>query len=389
METTMSHQSKASRATLTLPALALRQNGYRIYVTGIRAEDLEPFTQIDHYNPKLEPDDPQQGYQRKEDAPRIKKLGNWLRKQLEEGAGVLMPTAILASTRDGEVDFDDKAKTVTLHRSNPLYVVDGQHRRAGLRYAIYDKGLDEFRDFEMPLVIVEDLTREIEMQQFAVVNGTQKGVRTDLVNMILTQLAAAKGDDFIDEKDQWKVVVSRTIAALNDEPDGPWEGRIVMPNERAYTKADRADNPELAHRQLVRATSFMTSLRPIYDYLRQYFDIQNLDTETRAQRLTAVVSAFWKAIEKMNPEAFANPGDYVLQKTPGIFALHRLCAGLLPTMHVATRKWDRENFIEVLEPCTELGDPDYWNAENGEAAKYGSMKGFAELAENLEASRIA
>ena len=69
-----------ARATLTLPAIALRQNGYRIYLTGIKAEDLEDFTRIDHYDPALDPDDPKQGYQRREETPRIKKLGNWLRR---------------------------------------------------------------------------------------------------------------------------------------------------------------------------------------------------------------------------------------------------------------------------------------------------------------------
>jgi DGQHR domain-containing protein len=389
MSATLMGTSRGSRATLSLPALALQQNGYRIYVTGIRADDLSAFTRIDRFDPTLEPDNPKQGYQRKEDMPRVKKLGNWLRKQLEDDAGVLMPTAILTSTRNSRVDFDEATRTITLHRAAPLYVVDGQHRRAGLRYAIEEKSLEALRDFDVPLIIVEDLTREIEMQQFAVVNGTQKGVRTDLVNMILTQLTAAKGDDVIEEKDQWKVVVSRTIAALNEDRGGPWEHRIIMPNERTFTKAEEEARPELKGQQLVRATSFMTSLRPIYDYLRQYFETQNLTLEERAQEMAQVITAFWRAVRTLNPDAFETPDEFVLQKTPGIFALHRMCARLLPTMHIAARKWDEENFHAVLEPCSELANPDYWNAENGEAAKYGSMKGFAELAELLEESRIS
>ena len=381
--------TRAARATLALPALALRQNGYKIYITGIRAEDLEGFTQIDHFDPSLEPDHPKQGYQRREETPRIKKLGNWLRRNLEGGLGVLMPTAILTSTRDSKVDYDATTRTITLHRSKPLYVVDGQHRKAGLRYAIYEKSLDALRDFEMPLIIVEDLTREEEMEQFAVVNGNQKGVRTDLVNMILTQLAAAKGDSYLDEKDQWKVVVSRTLASLNDSTGGPWEHCIVMPNERSATKAEEDENPELKNRGLVRATSFMVSLRPIYEYLRQYFDNRSLSSEDRTAEMTQIVNAFWCAVRRMNPDAFAKPGDFVLQKTPGIFALHRMCARLLPMMHIARRDWDESNFYAMLEPCVDLADPDYWNSETGEAAKYGSMKGFAELADLLEESRVS
>lgn len=58
-------------------------------------------------------------------------------------------------------------------------------------------------------------------------------------------------------------------------------------------------------------------------------------------------------------------------------------------MHNARGPWDRENFRAILESCSELADPAYWDATKGEAAKYGSMKGFAELADNLEESRTS
>ena len=58
-------------------------------------------------------------------------------------------------------------------------------------------------------------------------------------------------------------------------------------------------------------------------------------------------------------------------------------------MHIARRGWDEENFYAMLEPCVDLGDPTYWSAADGDAAKYGSMKGFAELADLLEESRVS
>ena len=240
----------------------------------------------------------------------------------------------------------------------------------------------------MPLVVVEGLDRHTEMRQFATVNGTQKSVRTDLVNMILTQLAANGGDEAIREGEQWKVVVSHVVKAVNDDPTGPWYRLVVMPNEQAYKKVDIDATPALEHQKIVRATSFMTSLKPIYDYLATGF-FDGLSTEERAQLLGHIVTSFWLALKKLNPEAFARPGDHVIQKTPGLFALHMICKRLLPIMHLARRKWDEENFVAMLEPCEELGNPDYWTAKRGEgitvgeAAKYGSMKGFAELAELL------
>ena len=379
-----------SRSALTLPAIPLAQNGHTVYLTTIRAEDLANFTKVDRFHPKLPVDHPDQGYQRSEEMPRVKKLANWLRQTLDMGNGVLMPTSLLASTRRKSLDYNAERGTLTLSASEKLHLVDGQHRRAGLLYAINQKGREELRDFQVPLIIVEGLSTEDEMRQFAVVNSTQKSVRTDLVNMILTQLAAGEGDDSIRQGDQWKVVVSRALQALNDDDSGPWYDMVVMPNEAGFKKADLNESPELEHKKLVRATSFMSSLKPIYDYLEQsLWDVRGLTTAERAEELFQIVTAFWAAIRTLNPEAFAQPGDYVLQKTPGLFSLHRLCKRVLPVMYEARRPWDVDNFITMLEPCSELADPEFWDRVGGDASKYGSMKGFAELADLLWESRKA
>ena len=58
-------------------------------------------------------------------------------------------------------------------------------------------------------------------------------------------------------------------------------------------------------------------------------------------------------------------------------------------MYEARRPWDVDNFITMLEPCSELADPEFWDRVGGDASKYGSMKGFAELADLLWESRKA
>lgn len=380
----------ASRTALQVPAITLKQNGHIIYLTSILAKDLGDFTKVDRFDPNLPIDHPDQGYQRSEEMPRVKKLANWLRQMIEDGRGVLMPTSLLATTRKGTLEFDSTRNLLTLSTKEKLHLVDGQHRRAGLLYAINEKELEELGDFHVPLIIVENLSVEDEMRQFAVVNSTQKSVRTDLVNMILTQLAAGEGDDSIKPSDQWKVVVSRALQKLNDDVSGPWHEMVVMPNESGFKKADLDTSPEFEHKKLVRATSFMSSLKPIYDYLDQsLWDVQGLSTAQRADELFKIVSAFWSAVRKLNAEAFAAPGNYVLQKTPGLFALHRLCKRLLPVMYEARRPWDVPNFVAMLEPCDEMADPDFWDRVGGDASKYGSMKGFAELADLLWESRKA
>jgi DGQHR domain-containing protein len=375
-------KERKKMSSITLPVLPLKQSGKRIFLTAMKAEDLPKYTQVDVFDASKPFDDPKQGYQRNAEPPRVKKFANWLRKTMENGGGALVPTSILLSSRNVDLHYNEKTHEITLSAKSKLHLVDGQHRTEGFHFAISEKGLEEAREMEMPVVIVEGLDRNAEMRQFSVVNGTQKSVRTDLVNMILTQLAVSEGDDAIQDNDLWKVVVSLVLEELNEDKKGPWNQMVVMPNETSFKKVDYESDPSLAHRKLVRATSFMTSLKPVYDYLdASFFD--GLSAEERAEMLTLILSNFWAALKELNPEAFAKPGDYVIQKTPGLFALHRVCKRILPIMHMARREWDKKNFVAMLEPCEELRRADFWDAKTGDAARYGSMKGFAELADLL------
>ena len=104
-----------------------------------------------------------------------------------------MPTAILLSARTAPVVVSQNG-TITLNSRKKLALVDGQHRTRGFEYAIREKGLTEYADFEIPVVIMQDMDKVGEMKQFKIVNGEQKSVRTDLVNMILAQLVEQEGE---------------------------------------------------------------------------------------------------------------------------------------------------------------------------------------------------
>lgn len=363
---------------LRVPALRLRQGDFNLYITGVKAGDLARFTKVDKYNPDLPVDHKEQGYQRTAEMPRVKKFANWIRKTVDENGKILVPTSVLLSARGQDVAFDETRRELILRSDRKLNLVDGQHRTRGFDYAINEKGIDAVADLEVPVVIVTGLSRMDEMQQFAVVNGTQKSVRTDLVNMILTQLAAKQGDAAVDEKDHWKVVVTRVIEQLNQREDSPWYQMILMPNESTH-RVDRQAGDAIP---LVRATSFMTSLRPIHEYLKGGF-FQGKGTVQRADVMADVLMGLWAALRDLNPAAFKDPHMYVLQKTPGLFSIHDLAVRSMPVMHMQRMDWSRKGFEAFLEPCVELSDPEFWHRSEGDASRYGSMKGFADLADLL------
>ena len=100
-----------------------------------------------------------------------------------------------------------------------------------------------------------------------------------------------------------------------------------------------------------------------------------------------ILIAYWKAIKSVVPEAFENPDNYVIQKTPGLFALHMVLRdNLLGRIKGGLQEWDEPTFTRFLKVSPEICDPNFWLKSSGHASVYGSMKGFKELAVFLSES---
>ena len=361
--------------TTVVDAIEINQSGYRIFVTALTAEQLTESTIVDNYNSSLKPGDPNQGYQRPPERSRITRIGTYLIKQ--HGAG-LYPSAVLLGART-PLRFDPISRRLELPSERVLRVIDGQHRIEGLRYAICEKQESRLAFLPIPVVIVEIGDRTDEMDQFRIINGTAKSVRTDLVNSILTAIAEEKGADAIPEKDIWRVVVTKTVDALNRREDSPWKGVLLMPDEVGAAKSGK----------ITRATSAITSIRMIYDWLEQMGFLSGRNMDERTEYLADILVAYWRAIRNVVPKAFSEPEEYVIQKTPGLFSLHYLLKDkLLRDMYWGHRPWDELTFQEFIESSPEMMDWGFWHKEAGRAAAYGSMKGFRELA-NLLIDSIA
>lgn len=354
-----------------LEAVPSRQDDIRLFVGAAKARDLIHLTTVDEYKPSLDPNDPAQGYQRPPERSRITRIGKYL--IAGEGGG-LFPTAVLLAART-PLDYDRREGKVRVTSDSPLQIVDGQHRLAGLRYAIVEKDATALGDYSIPFVIMETPDRITEMKQFLIVNGTAKQVRTDLVNMILTATYADVERGNIPRKDIWKIVVSNVVDRLAKSEDSPWYEKIGLPGDagKGTTKP-------------IRATSLITSLRPVYMWLKDasgLFDsVRSIDDEI--DLMYDIVVAYWQAIQDVVPDAFSEPTEFVIQKTPGVFSLHLLLRRLLGDMYRGRRNFDRETFREFVVDHPEITSPDFWRRGQGRASDFGSMKGFHDLFEILE-----
>ena len=133
----------------------------------------------------------------------------------------------------------------------------------------------------------------------------------------------------------------------------------------------------------------LSSLKPI----EQYLDVIKPGSRTvheKADDLFVVIDAFWCALRDLNPQAFDEADDFVMLKTPGIFSLNRLCLSVMKDMYRGRREFAAAEFKHMLAESGFVADPAKWAVgkdefTRGDAAKYGSMKGFAELGDLLYA----
>jgi len=215
---------------------------------------------------------------------------------------------------------------------------------------------------------MDNVSRYEEMLHFYIINQEQKRIRTDLAWELLRQRKEKEsGIIRIRDREDWKPTSVVLTEEISKRSDSVWGSAIQFPGE------DRSST------HIQKSISFEQSLKPL---LQSKLVVIPSDIG----RLTDLVCEYWAAWKELAPEAFENPGDYVIQKTPGIFSLH--C--ILPTVveiasHVPHDRIDRKAFGEVIKPLEGDFGSDDWHKKNPDgAAQYGSMKGFAVLARKME-----
>jgi len=190
-----------------------------------------------------------------------------------------------------------------------------------------------------------------EAKQFIIINKTQKGVRPDLAERFISKLARKEGvqslynlprattrdiewrpraTDIVDILDQ------KTSDNENDDfSTNPWFGKIQLPNEAKGGT-------------IISQKAFEDSLKPILnnDSLRSY----------SAAEMAIILVRFWRALQNLIPNVFDSPKDYVLQKTTGVFVLHRILPRVISLAAGESNKISIQSlqslFSSIGEPAT-------------------------------------
>jgi len=357
----------ASKENLRVPAIKIEQAGTVLYITFLRADDvLNGVTAVDAWSPSNK-----SGYQRMPVQARFRKIARYVMGK--EGSRPILPQAIVLNLRNEtpRLKFtsteDGSLGTLEIKHGQQLWEVDGQHRLGGLRVAVEEN--PSLGDYPVPVVITQGLSKLEEAVLFFVVNTTQKRVPTDLAHRLIEQQMTdpnlklqivASGRDWIPKG-------VRVVDAMLAKSGHAWEGKIAIPgtnNSGAVTKQ----------------VSFVSSLKPV---------LNSIYGSVEPEEIAELLIRYWQAIEEVYPEAIADPEEYVIQKTAGIFPLHAIAPEVLEMVRSRSGKITKDGVVEVIAELNKnLGKnyesgSDLWHRETGEAAKYGSQKGFRMLADIL------
>lgn len=350
---------------MNFPAIEFNQNGKVIYITSLPAKVVIDLHKIDIWKPELSEEEiDKQGYQRSPITSHYTKVARYL----NDDRGAILPTAILMSARKN-ITFKKHEKSNTgelfLDKSDDLFIVDGQHRIYGIRHAIEEFGRKDLENFPLPVVIMGGVDKIDEVKQFFIVNSTQKRVRTDLAERLLKMIASR------DPKERerlkmtgrdWKLIAIKIIDELYNDINSVWYQRIKRPNQPPRPESIASEG------------SFTTSLKP----LLTMFGKSKTD-----ETLVEWVKSFWNALKELMPEAFEDPREFVIQKTPGIYSLHMVLPEII-LYCIEHGGVSKDSIKKLLEKDQEhFADPDFWKSGGEGAAMFNSMGAFKMLADDI------
>lgn len=350
---------------------AVKQGVSTFHVGVMKVRDLVQFGELDRFIVG-HPD----GYQRALSMARARSFGRFM-----ENNG-FSPSSVLINFREGQITEESEG-TLNLPEETDMWIVDGQHRVAGLKFALERN--PDIGELEFPVVIMNEPTSYQEAKQFVIINKTQKGVRTDLAERFLMQFVKKEGRSALIEMREkgvlggilknieWITKAIEIVDILNMDKEHHWYGKIRLPNEPK-------DGTTVAQK------AFADSLEPI---LKDSF-FQG----KAVQSIASALGNYWDSIYEICEAAFENPKDYVIEKTTGVFVLNKIFPRVTEFCRdeKGNRVITKAKIKSVLEGLSFMND-EYWGTDGTAGRRGTSRKAFASLVmealESLEASREA
>ena len=341
---------------MLIQAIQSTQNDNTVYSASMSVRDLAKVTEIDFADPMTGKD----GYQRKPNDRRFYEIANYLTYD-----NSMMPPAIVLSYRgklnkkkiDGDIvriDFDETEK---------LFVIDGQHRLGGLKVIAglyvdpdtkatvhdFEQYEARFAKFEMPVVIIESPSVQVEAYQFAKINSEAKKVNKFLANESILR----GGGPAPTGKQAWMTRATAVTNFLNEDDSSPFQGNLKHPN-----------SPR-GHVYFCSMLGMTNSLDSIV-MNQTYTGLWAKD----AERIKQMVADYWSAWKEIMPYAFEtvkkeeNHKDFALFKSSGLIAIN-YC--MIPIVEqIGERYPTKSDFVKFIRKLGKYVSREYWHVNSPE-----------------------
>lgn len=346
---------------MQIPSIEFSQDSKKLFLCSLPVtlfESEKKVVAVDQFDANT-----QSGYQRKPSSARARDFARYITK-----ARGISPTAVLLNIRGSIGSFKPihgHFGILELSEGTVLWVVDGQHRIEGFREAISSGAANSLTSFHVPAVLMNENSEYEEAKQFIIVNRTQKGVKSDLAERVIARVVKREMPQDLDNlprattRDrEWRPraidIVDKLNSVNSDNPsdefyDNPWADKIQLPNEPKGST-------------VVSQKSFEDSLKPVLnsDTFRGY----------STDELALLLVMYWKALKSICTRAFLNPRDYVIQRTMGVFVLHRVFPLVVGLSARNGTRITTDRLREVLLKMGEVVTDSFWST-SGDAGQMG------------------
>ncbi len=218
-----------------------------------------------------------------------------------------------------------------------------------------------------------------EAKQFVIINRTQKTVRVDLADQFIKRLPPERREEIegilLGPRRLKLEILANKITEKMAASSSVWRNKIRYPNE------GRSSGKPVSWK------SFKDSIILI---LRSEWGQNVIATfnneDDIVDEVCKVLDEFWKAWMERCRRAFEDPCEYVIQRTTGVFVLHRLFPVMADYLLRLGMDYSARSFLRLIDYMDKGVSSTFWHRK-GDAGKIGtSQKAFKELADMLKES---
>lgn len=306
-----------------------------------------------------------EGYQREINENHCKKIVDYLEKSF------YLPTPIICACDN---DFEENTK---------LRIVDGQHRIQALKKIKEEHPgrFGEIKDFEIPIIVMEKVDMNAEIDTFITINKTSKRVDTSLAYILKNKLNS--------RRDSRNLTISKLdyisveLAVLINKENFLWKDRISFNS-----------SPSKNGTETLSLNAFVKATRRLVGQLEKKgvveIEWKNEEEIKKCKNAMAVIfDTLWGAVEKKWPELFKKDQNQlkIIQGPIGYSSITRYIANEIKNIDDVPCNYSHyvNNIAKWIENVTL--DEKVWYPGNS-FSKLSSESGYNIIASELKKSKI-